>query len=310
MDAKVAISMQLPGAWGVCTDVGRFSSASMLSSRAKKKKEEEKFMPAVRFPVSRRKWSGRMRSVCLVDVSCSYNEYQAPTLKSGKSCTSFDESVALKTKTQDIEPYLRGRCIYLVGMMGSGKTTVGKVLAQVLGYSFCDSDALVEESVDGASVAEIFNLYGECFFRDKETEALRELSLRNRFVVSTGGGAVIRPINWCDEKYMHKGISVWLDVPLEALAQRIAAVGTNSRPLLHEETGDEYTKALRRLSSLFEERSEAYENATVKVSFENIAAKLGHKDVLGLTPATIAIEALEQIENLLKHEDSEARMEA
>ncbi|CAL1409013.1 unnamed protein product [Linum trigynum] len=307
MDAKVALSMQLPGAWGVCAGGGGLSSASMLSSRAKKKKKEELLMPAMRFSVARRKWSGGRRSVFLVDVSCSYNEYQAPTLKSEKSCTSFDESVALKTKTQDIEPYLRGRCIYLVGMMGSGKTTVGKVLAQVLGYSFCDSDALVEESVDGASVAEIFNLYGECFFRDKETEALRELSLRNRFVVSTGGGAVIRPINW---KYMHKGISVWLDVPLEALAQRIAAVGTNSRPLLHEETGDEYTKALRRLSSLFEERSEAYENATVKVSFENIAAKLGHKDVLGLTPATIAIEALEQIENFLEHEDSEARMEA
>lgn len=65
-------------------------------------------------------------------------------------------------------PYLHGRCIYLVGMMGSGKTTVGKILSQVLNYSFIDSDILVEESVDGTSVAEIFNLYGERFFRDKE----------------------------------------------------------------------------------------------------------------------------------------------
>ncbi|CAN1170399.1 Shikimate kinase 1, chloroplastic [Linum perenne] len=156
-------------------------------------------------------------------------------------------------------------------------------------YGFWCSDALIEESVDGISVAEIFNLYGEYFFRDKETEALKELSLSNRLVVSTGGGAVIRPINW---KYMNKGISVWLDVPLEALAQRIATVGTNSRPLLHEESGDAYTKALRRLSTLFEERSKAYENATVRVSLENIADKLGHRDVLGVTPATIAIEVL------------------
>ncbi|PNX57109.1 shikimate kinase, partial [Trifolium pratense] len=68
-----------------------------------------------------------------------------------------------------------------------------------------------------------------------ETEALNKLSLMNKLVISTGGGAVVRPINW---KYMHKGVSVWLDVPVEALAKRIAAVGTGSRPLLHDEAGD------------------------------------------------------------------------
>ncbi|CAN1250170.1 Shikimate kinase 1, chloroplastic [Linum perenne] len=140
----------------------------------------------------------------------------------------------------------------------------------VIKSSFWCSDALIEASVDGISVAEIFNLYGEYFFRDKETEALKELSISNRLVVSTGGGAVIRPINW---KYMNKGISVWLDVPLEALAQRIATVGTDSRPLLHEESGDAYTKALRRLSTLFEERSKAYENATVRVSLESMCSR-------------------------------------
>ncbi|KAF2323806.1 hypothetical protein GH714_037174 [Hevea brasiliensis] len=186
------------------------------------------------------------------------------------------------------------------GMMGSGKTTVGKILSQVLGYSFCDCDTLVEQDVDGASVAEIFKLYGEGFFRNKETEALKKLSMMHRLVVSTGGGAVIRPINW---KYMQKGISVWLDVPLEALAQRIAAVGTNSRPLLHHESGDEYTKAFRRLSTLLEERGEYYANANARVSLENIAAKLGYRDVSSITPTAIAIEALEKIENFLEEEE-------
>ncbi|XLS98378.1 hypothetical protein HN51_041113, partial [Arachis hypogaea] len=233
-------------------------------------------------------------------IACSNNKVPASTLKSESFKTPLSEELILKSKSKEVEPYLSGRCIYLVGMMGSGKTTVGKILSQVLCYSFFDSDTLIEEEVDGTSVADIFKHYGETFFRDKETEVLRKLSMTHRHVISTGGGAVVRPINW---KYMHKGVSIWLDVPVEALAQRITAVGTNSRPLLHSEVGDAYTKTFMRLSSLFEERSQAYANANAKVSLENIAAKLGQKDVSDLTPTAIAIEALEQILGFLKSED-------
>ncbi|CAN1250168.1 Shikimate kinase 1, chloroplastic [Linum perenne] len=301
--------MQFPASIRVYPDNLRLGPASLLPARTVNKQPRLSVMSAARFSVRPENRNGH-RSLCSMNFSCCYNNYQASAMESGNSYSMIDEKFLLKTKSQEIEPYLRGRCIYLVGMMGSGKTTVGKVLADVLRYSFCDSDALIEASVDGISVAEIFNLYGEYFFRDKETEALKELSISNRLVVSTGGGAVIRPINWWADKYMNKGISVWLDVPLEALAQRIATVGTDSRPLLHEESGDAYTKALRRLSTLFEERSKAYENATVRVSLENIADKLGHRDVLGVTPATIAIEALDKIGNLLGQEDNKARMEA
>ncbi|KAK7247491.1 hypothetical protein RIF29_42374 [Crotalaria pallida] len=241
------------------------------------------------------------RTTTPLEVSCSYdNVPAASTLESGGCRAPLEEELILKTKLQEIEPYLNGRCIYLVGMMGSGKTTVGKIMSQVLGYSFCDCDTLIEEQVDGNSVADIFKQYGEAFFRDKETEALCKLSQMHRLVISTGGGAVMRPINW---KYMHKGVSVWLDVPVEALAQRIAAVGTNSRPLLHYEAGDAYTRTFMRLSALFEERSEAYANANTRVSLENIAAKSGQKDVSDLSPTAIAIEALEQIEGFVKGED-------
>uniref|UniRef100_A0A0R0JH37 Shikimate kinase n=1 Tax=Glycine max TaxID=3847 RepID=A0A0R0JH37_SOYBN len=202
----------------------------------------------------------------------------------------------LRSKSQEIEPYLNGGCIYLVGMMGSGKTTVGKILSQVLSYLFFDSDALVE--VDGTSVADIFKHIGEPFFGNK-TEVLRRLSMMHRHIISTGGGAVVRPIN-----------CVWLDVPLKALGQRITAVGTDSRPLLHYEEGDAYTKfyplkltcrLVLRLSALFEERSEAYANAIVKVSLET--AKLGRRDVSDLSPTAIAMEALEQIKDFLMGED-------
>ncbi|XAR73290.1 Shikimate kinase [Bertholletia excelsa] len=230
-------------------------------------------------------------------VSGSYKNFPGSVLPPGSFPPSFDEAMMLKNKSEEIEPYLSGRCIYLVGMMGSGKTTVGRILSGALGYSFFDSDTLIEEAVGGTSVAEIFKLYGESFFRDSETDILQKLSMMHRIVVSTGGGAVIRPINW---KHMQKGISVWLDVPLEALARRIAAVGTESRPLLHQESGDAYAKAFTRLSTLLEERSEAYANADARVSLESIAAKLGYVDVCNLTPTAIAIEALEQIERVLK----------
>ncbi|KAL6576016.1 Shikimate kinase [Orobanche hederae] len=240
----------------------------------------------------------------------------ASVLEVGRFSAFFDESTVIKNKSEEIEPYLNGRCIYLVGMMGSGKTTVGKVLAEALGYSFYDwlppnhylcllqgdgspyrlgapfafnnyGDTLIEEAVGGSTVAEIFQSYGENFFRDNETEALLKLSAMHRLVVSTGGGAVVRPVNW---RHMRKGISVWLDVPLEALARRITSVGTHSRPLLHHESGDPFSKTMKRLSALFEERGDSYANADVRVSLENIAAKLGSEDVCNLTPTAIAIE--------------------
>ncbi|KAJ6801210.1 putative shikimate kinase 3, chloroplastic [Iris pallida] len=208
--------------------------------------------------------------------------------------TSKDEALLLQSKANDVAPYLNDRCIYLVGMMGSGKTTVGTILAGVLGYSFFDSDKLVEQSVGVSSVAQIFKEHSEAFFRDNESKVLESLSSMHRLVVATGGGAVVRPINW---RYMKQGLTIWLDVPLEALARRIAAVGTASRPLLHGESGDPYTKAFMRLSTLAEQRGAAYANADARVSLEHIAAKQGHADVSALTPTSIAIESLEQVKN-------------
>ncbi|KAL8248555.1 hypothetical protein R6Q59_005423 [Mikania micrantha] len=228
-------------------------------------------------------------------ISCTSQNSTASILESGTFTT--EEELVLKNKSEEIEPCLSGRCIYLVGMMGSGKTTIGQILSEVLGYSFFDSDKLIEQSAGGITVADIFKLHGETFFRNNETEVLHKLSSMHRLVISTGGGAVVRPINW---KYMNKGISVFIDVPLDALAQRITAIGTASRPLLHHETGDAYTQTLKRLSKLWEERSEAYTNAHVRVSLERIAAKLGHEDVCCVNPTQIAIEALIQIEDYLK----------
>ncbi|KAL4569399.1 hypothetical protein LXL04_025035 [Taraxacum kok-saghyz] len=230
-------------------------------------------------------------------ASCASQNSPASVLKSETSIT--EEDLLLKKKCEEIKPCLSGRCIYLVGMMGSGKTTIGQILSEVLDYSFFDSDKLIEQAAGGTAVADIFKLYGEGYFRDNETEVLHKLSLMHGLVISTGGGAVVRPINW---KYMHKGITVFIDVPLDTLAQRLTAVGTASRPLLHHGSGDAYNQTFRRLSKLWEERSECYTNASVRVSLERIADKLDIGDVCSVNPTQIAIEALVQIEDFLKEE--------
>ncbi|KAF5957843.1 hypothetical protein HYC85_005068 [Camellia sinensis] len=305
MEAKLAQSLQFST---TCIDsekmVRKPSGLLLFSPRASDQKRLQVRISSHLQPTRTASW----HKPAALKVSCSYKNFPDSILKSGSFPASFDEAMILKivsafilleviklqNKSEEIEPYLSGRCIYLVGMMGSGKTTIGRILSEVLGYSFFDwfvviFDTLIEHTVGGTSVAEIFKLYGESFFRDNETEVLQKLSLMHRLVVST----------WW-RKYMQKGISVWLDVPLEALARRIAAIGTESRPLLHHDSGDAYAKAFNRLSTLLEERGEAYANANARVSLENIASKLGYIDVCNLTPTVIAIEALEQIESFLK----------
>ncbi|XP_074576185.1 shikimate kinase 3, chloroplastic-like isoform X1 [Curcuma longa] len=249
-------------------------------------------VPAIRFR-RREKLDASIRSGrAELKISCCFKK------NSGSEGLhhSVDAALILKKKSEDVLPYLNGRCIFLVGMMGSGKSTVGKILSEALGYSFFDSDKLVEQAVGISSVAQIFEQHSETFFRDNESKVLKDLSSMSRLVVATGGGAVIRPINW---KHMKHGVTAWLDVPLEALAKRIAAVGTASRPLLHQEPGDPYTKAFKKLTALSEQRGKAYANAHARVRLADIALRKGHGDVSALTPTDISLEALVMIEHFL-----------
>ncbi|MCO5562606.1 hypothetical protein L7F22_016234 [Adiantum nelumboides] len=208
-----------------------------------------------------------------------------------------EDVILLKKRGAEVVSDLGGRCIYLVGMMGSGKSTVGKVLADGLGYHFVDSDNVIEEAAGGMSVADFFKQQDEMSFRIAETQALKQLSCNTQLVVATGGGIVIRPENW---SYMKYGVSVWLDVPLESLAERVVAAGTHSRPLLGGEMRgtSAYTQALERLSTLFENRASCYANADVKVSLQKLATGLGY-GVQDLTPTLIAMQTLEEIKELL-----------
>lgn len=117
--------------------------------------------------------------------------------------------------------------IVLVGMMGAGKSAVGRTLAQVLGVPFLDSDHEIERAA-AMSIAEVFERDGEAFFRARESEVLHRLMAAGPCVLSTGGGAFLSEDN---RRLMHdEGVSVWLRADLELLWERVRHKAT--RPLL------------------------------------------------------------------------------
>lgn len=139
--------------------------------------------------------------------------------------------------------------IVLIGMMGSGKSAVGRFLAERLGRPFVDTDALVEAAA-GCTVAELFAREGEAAFRDREAAVIAAVAARDRQVVATGGGAVLRPENRA--LLRASGLVIWLDAPPEALLQRARAQGIERRPLLAGED------PLGKLRSLAASRAAAY----------------------------------------------------
>ena len=144
---------------------------------------------------------------------------------------------------------LGGRSLYLIGMMGSGKSSTGRPLAERLGYGFVDADAVIEQ-VAGSSISEIFAREGEDSFRDLETQVLRSISERHSLVVATGGGIVTRSENW---GMMHQGIVIWLDVERDQLLLRLQKDSTQ-RPLLQvNDPGEAVDEILSQRRPLYNE---------------------------------------------------------
>ena len=141
--------------------------------------------------------------------------------------------------TPTLKQRLSGRSLYLVGMMGSGKTSTGRPLAERMGYGFVDADAVIEQAA-GCSIPEIFERDGEAGFRSLESQVLSAISQRHSLVVATGGGVVTQPENW---GLLHSGIVIWLDVVPDQLLHRLNADST-VRPLLQTADPEADLKAL------------------------------------------------------------------
>jgi shikimate kinase len=149
---------------------------------------------------------------------------------------------------------LQGLNIYLVGMMGAGKSAVGRPLAQALGYRFLDADRVLEQAA-GRPIPEIFASDGEEGFRDLETAVLNGIASWHSMVVATGGGVVTRPRNW---GHLQQGVVVWLDAPEKLLLRRLRT-DTTPRPLLAE------ADPAARLRELLERRRPLYAQADLTV---------------------------------------------
>ena len=155
------------------------------------------------------------------------------------------------SSTTQRQPW-RARPLVLVGLMGAGKSTIGRRLAKQIGWRFVDSDEEIEAAA-GCSVSDIFTIHGEAIFRDLEQRVITRLLGEAPMVLATGGGAWMQPGVRAIIK--QQATSVWLRAELEVLTDRVSK--RNHRPLL--ETGDKREI----LHKLMQERYPVYEEADV-----------------------------------------------
>jgi shikimate kinase len=151
---------------------------------------------------------------------------------------------------------LRRKLIYLVGFMGSGKSTVGELLAREVGWPFIDLDAIIEAGQGGATIRQIFEQAGEPFFRQIEHAALTEVSKTEPAIVALGGGTFAQEPNVALIRDSG-GATIWLDCSIEELRRRCEHL--NNRPLFREPES---------FAQLLDQRVPYYRQAQYRVSTE------------------------------------------
>ena len=171
---------------------------------------------------------------------------------------------------------LEGLNLYLVGMMGSGKSTAGRHLAEQLGYRFVDADTSIEQ-VAGRSIPDLFVSEGEAGFRQLESAVLNQIASWHSLVVATGGGVVTRPENWGQ---MQQGVVIWLDAPHDLLLERLSNDPT-PRPLMAAEDPGE------RLSALLDQRRPLYAQADLHIIQDGRPAQQVAEQILAALPSVI-----------------------
>jgi shikimate kinase len=157
--------------------------------------------------------------------------------------------------------------VFLTGFMGSGKSTIGPILANTLGFEYLDVDQHIEHKTN-MRVAEIFSSEGEQAFRTLEREALQELTELNHCVISLGGGTIANDEN-C-QLVLQKGILVYLKLSPEEIIQRVQY--RNDRPMLKDAHGNQLSppELKNRILDLMNRRERFYARADVVITADNM----------------------------------------
>jgi shikimate kinase len=179
---------------------------------------------------------------------------------------------------------MKPRNIYIVGFMGTGKSTIGKELAQEMGRKFLDMDVVLEKRF-GKSINEIFNEKGEDFFREEEKKLAFELADTYNQVIATGGGTIT--IEGVKELFSRTGILICLFADKSNLISRLQR--TDKRPMLK---GDSLET---RIDALMDERREIYEKIPFRVNTTNLSPKEAAKKIVNLFG--LRQRALDQLQN-------------
>jgi shikimate kinase len=167
---------------------------------------------------------------------------------------------------------LRPSSLVLTGFMGTGKTSVGKIIAKNLGREFIDMDAVIEAR-EGTSINKIFETRGEAYFRRLESELCKELGARENLVIATGGGALVSAQN---RSAFSQTIIVCLDASVDEIIARVGKA--KDRPMI---AGD----AQRRILELLETRRAAYAQIEKHVDTTGKSVEQVAKDVMKLWQA-------------------------
>ena len=172
---------------------------------------------------------------------------------------------------------IKGRSIFLIGMMGCGKSQTGLKLAEFLKYKFIDLDSLIEKLAK-KSINQIFNDEGEDNFRELETNCLKETIKIPSLVISTGGGIVKKHENW---GILRQGIIVWIDLEKDIAIERLKNE-IDKRPLLQgRNLNDLYTRILKSRENLYSQADLRIQ--IKKENVEDVAMKIIyvlHKEII------------------------------
>ncbi len=176
------------------------------------------------------------------------------------------------------------RSIVLVGMMGVGKSSVGRRLAQAMNLPFVDADKEIEEAAN-RSIVEIFEAYGEAHFRDGEKRVIQRLLADGPQVLATGGGAFMNAET--RDEIAEKGISVWLRAELNVLIARVKRKPT--RPLLQKPNPEKV------LAELLAQRNPVYAQADITITSRDVPHEVVVGDILSALDEFLAADGQQRV---------------